>query len=139
MSHQPSYEGDQRDSTATVNLLGRFTVVAGGRELDGFDGRRVQELLAYLIVNHGRPIPREVVADRLWSDGRGDCRKQLRHTLWQLQCALAAAVSEPILYVDTEWVQLVAGPTISSDVCAVKAAERGARGIAGSELSQPFG
>ncbi len=126
--------GPRHHRATTVALLGRLVVAVDGRELAGFDGRRVQELLAFLVVNHDRPLPREAVADRLWRDGGSERRKQLRHTLWQLQHALTAVSSEPILDVDSEWLCLVPPKTMGIDVLRIELAQRKAHGLSGSHL-----
>jgi DNA-binding SARP family transcriptional activator len=125
------------NTTATVSLLGRFTVVVGGCECRGFEGRRVQELLTYLIVNHDRPVRRELLADQLWGDGRGERRKQLRHALWQLQTAMDRVGDEPVIDVDHDWVRFVPGPSISVDVLVIEHAQGCAHGRGGAELSPP--
>lgn len=121
-------------SGATVALLGRLVVAVGGREQPGFDGRRVQELLTYLVVNHDRQLTREAIADRLWRDGRGERRKQLRHTVWQLQHALGAAGLERLLRVDAEWMSIVPTQGVSVDVLRIEAAAQRTHGVAGAYL-----
>ena len=52
-------------SALRISLLGRFEVAAGPDRL-ALEGRRLQELLAFLVLHRGHPLPREVLADTIW-------------------------------------------------------------------------
>jgi DNA-binding SARP family transcriptional activator len=51
-----------------VNLAGRLQIQADGRTLDAthLPGRQGRVLLAYLVAEHGRPVPSEELAEALW-------------------------------------------------------------------------
>jgi DNA-binding SARP family transcriptional activator/sugar lactone lactonase YvrE len=53
-----------------VSVLGHVTVVAGDRagEKASFARRQNRLLFAYLVVEHGRSVPRDELADALWGD-----------------------------------------------------------------------
>jgi DNA-binding SARP family transcriptional activator/basic membrane lipoprotein Med (substrate-binding protein (PBP1-ABC) superfamily) len=53
-----------------VFLAGRIAVEAGGVAIDErhFPGRQGRLLFAYLVAEHGRPVPRDELADVLWGD-----------------------------------------------------------------------
>src|SRR5262245_24777273 len=96
-------------STVSVALFGRFSVRRDGQPLAGFDARKVQELLSYLILYRDRPHPRETLAGLLWGDGTApQSKKCMRQSLWQLQAALESDADphgDHILLVETEWIQ----------------------------------
>lgn len=67
-----------------VQLLGHTQVMDGPVRRD----LRPNELnlLAYLLLQRGRPVPREHVAAALWTDGTEPlCRRRLSTTLWRLR------------------------------------------------------
>src|SRR6266508_4474546 len=87
-------------------LLGRFVVRAGDQEVIEFNGRKVQELLAYLVLFRGRAHHREPLAETLWGmDSVGpDPKKQLRQALWQLRLAFRRQpLRNPVVRVEGEW------------------------------------
>src|SRR5262245_6973205 len=55
-----------------VFLAGRVVVEAGGSVVDEarFPGRQGRLLFAYLVAEHGRPVPREELAEALWEEAR---------------------------------------------------------------------
>lgn len=65
--------------TIHVSLLGRFALRAGQRTIEGLP-RKTRALLAYLAIEQGRHVSREMMADLLWTD-RGP--EQARHSLRQ--------------------------------------------------------
>jgi DNA-binding SARP family transcriptional activator len=54
-----------------VFLVGQVALDAGGRALDesSFAGRQNRLLFAFLVAEHGRPVPRDELADALWGAG----------------------------------------------------------------------
>ena len=89
-----------------LTLLGGFEArLASGAPVD-IPIRKAQGLLAYLALQPGKAIPREKLADLLWSE-RGDKQAQgsLRQTLTVLRKALAP-VEPPALVVDRNSVAL---------------------------------
>ena len=89
-----------------INLFGKFSITYEGQPLTGFDGRKVQELCAFLMLNRGSTFSREQLAEILWEDFPADkARKYLRQTLWQLQSRLeqeTMARTRPLLLADAE-------------------------------------
>ncbi len=51
----------------TIRLLGTVAIEVDGRPLTGLPSRAAEALLIYLVC-HDRPIPREALADLLWSE-----------------------------------------------------------------------
>ena len=112
-------------------LFGRFVGNAGSRDIHGFSGRKMQELLAYLILFHERPHHREALAETIWGEeGIGpDPKKQLRQALWQLRPILRVAEGPPVLLVDDEWLQVNPIAGIWTDVWAMEDAYSALRGV----------
>jgi DNA-binding SARP family transcriptional activator len=119
---------------ADVALLGRLTVAVDGRDQSGFEGRRVQELLGYLVVNHDCQLARERIADTMWRDDRGEHRKQLRQVIWQLQQALTGAGLRELLLVDADWIGLRSADEVRVDVLSLERAVDRSQGLAGPAL-----
>ncbi len=81
-----------------LTLLGGFEArLASGAPID-IPLRKAQGLLAYLALQPGKAIPREKLADLLWSE-RGDTQAQgsLRQTLTVLRKALAPVEPPPLV------------------------------------------
>jgi SARP family transcriptional regulator, regulator of embCAB operon len=57
-------------TTLQVFLLGQVALDGGGLVLDesSFGGRQNRLLFAYLVLEQGTPVPRDVLADALWGD-----------------------------------------------------------------------
>lgn len=88
-------------------LFGKFMVVKDRHDVLALNARKVQQLLAYLLVYRKHPLPREQVAELLWDNYPSDkTRKYLRQVLWKLRTALAQSQNEePYLIVETSWLQ----------------------------------
>jgi DNA-binding SARP family transcriptional activator len=70
-------------------ILGRFQALIDQGPVPELEGRKVQELLAYLSLGHDRPYDREKLATLLWPDqDEAQARRYLRKVLWQLQSGL---------------------------------------------------
>jgi DNA-binding SARP family transcriptional activator len=83
---------DVSGSVLTVRLLGALSVRRDQCLVPGLDGRKVQELLGYLLLHRGKPQPREGLAALLWGEADDSrARKYLRQALWQLHTAVDAA------------------------------------------------
>ena len=68
----------------SLSVLGPFVLRADGCEVTGLP-RKAQALLAFLALQPDRKIPREIVADLLWTHSGPD---QARHSLRQTLVAL---------------------------------------------------
>lgn len=117
--------------TLAVRLLGKLSVQRDGQLLDGLNSRRVQEILAYLLLHRPRSIPREVLADMLWPHSTAEQgMKYLRQALWQLKSALGCDV----LMVDAEWVGLDSRTDLWLDVQQLERTYTNIRGLPLHEL-----
>lgn len=122
-----------------IGLFGRFEISCSGKPVAGLEGRKVQELLAFLLLQRPRAFSREYLAELLWGQrAPAQSRKYLRQTLWQVHSALAAfgveAERSAPLQVDDQWVCFNQQCPLWLDVAAFEAAYGAAQGIAGRDL-----
>ena len=99
----------------TVRLFGRFEAHQDDEPIAGLEARKVQELLAMLLLSRNFTVSRETMSDRLWPEcdtQRG--RKYLRQTLWQLQRCDASLTG--VLNADKDWIWLTPNDSIWIDV-----------------------
>ena len=120
-------------------LFGRFQARRTRGDWPQLDGRKLQEILAYLLLFRHRPHQREVLAGTLWaSSSRPRSRKNLRQGLWQLQGGRQEAASRspgtPLLLVGKDWVQ-VNQSGIWLDVGELETAYEAVRSTPGEKLS----
>ena len=119
-------------------LFGRFQARRTRADWPQLDGRKLQEILSYLLLFRQRPHQREVLAGTLWaSSSRPRSRKNLRQSLWQLQGGRQEAAhspSTPLLLVGKEWVQ-VNQSGIWLDVGELETAYEAVRSTPGERLS----
>jgi DNA-binding SARP family transcriptional activator len=125
-----------------VYLFGKLRVESDNCELEGFDARKLQELLSYLLLNRDRPLQREVLATVLWPDLPGvQAKKNLRQTLWQLQSTLTALSPEcdttALLVIEPEWVLLNSKAGLWLDVGVFEEVYAFVQGMKGHELDLP--
>ena len=52
----------------TIQSLGSFQMTVGGQPITGMNQARLQELLVYLVLRRGRPVPRQSIAFLFWPD-----------------------------------------------------------------------
>jgi DNA-binding SARP family transcriptional activator len=127
-------------SVLKIGLFGTFAVRYADQPVSGLDARKVQELLAFLLLQRSRAHSREFLAEMLWGQrAPAQSKKYLRQTLWQVQSALASnglAISSPLL-VDGEWVRVNEGAQIELDVAVFELAYDQAQGVPGSGLDEP--
>jgi DNA-binding SARP family transcriptional activator len=119
-------------------MFGKLRVQHGNTDLPGFDARKVQELLCYLLLHRRQVHNRERLATLFWDNQTtANSRKYLRHTLWQLQTALDKPMgeSEPILLTDDEWIQVNPAAPLWVDVAALEAAFAAVQQIPGAQLT----
>lgn len=122
----------------SVCLFGKLSLQWDGHSLPGFDARKLQQLLCYLLLHRDHPQPREVLADLFWGDNSTEqSKKYLRQTLWQLQSALARnhqPINSCLLTVDAEWVVLHSGADLWLDVAVFEEAFTPVQNIEGRDL-----
>jgi DNA-binding SARP family transcriptional activator/TolB-like protein/Tfp pilus assembly protein PilF len=89
--------------TSSLALLGPFALRMGGGSVDALP-RKAQALIAYLAMQPNRLVPREVVADLLWTT-RGP--EQARHSLRQTLVVLRRSPVGDLLKanVDSLWIE----------------------------------
>lgn len=125
-------------STLHISLLGKFCARRDGQIIEGFDARKVQELFCYLLLHRNHSLSRETLAGVLWPETTTALsKKSLRQALWQLQSAFGsqgAVLSDRILVVDPEWIQLNAQADLWLDVATLEYASNITQNIPGTEL-----
>ena len=93
-----------------ITLFGKFSVDHGDEKLSGMQARKVQELFCYLLLFRNHPQSREVLSELLWmNQPLAKSKKNLRQTLWHLQCALNHEDFNPTnleLQVESDWIQI---------------------------------
>jgi DNA-binding SARP family transcriptional activator len=81
----------QDDWTLTIHLLGGFRIASVNHGVVGLEHARLQDLLAYLLLQRGRPVPRQHLSFLLWPDSS---EKQARTNLRNLWHRLRRALPE---------------------------------------------
>jgi DNA-binding SARP family transcriptional activator len=72
--------------TLEVRLLGGISASLDGRSLGSFPTRWSAGLFAYLALNHGRPVPRSILATLFWPEETDQrALKGLRNALWRVR------------------------------------------------------
>jgi DNA-binding SARP family transcriptional activator len=118
-----------------IRLFGKLRVQRGERPVEGLAARKVQELLAYLLL-HRRPQTRETLATLLWGEHpTAQSRSYLRKTLWLLQSVFGP--EENLLLVDQEWVQINPSVAVWLDVGRFEQVYELASGLSGEQLDEP--
>ncbi len=93
--------------TFEVRLFGEFRVSRRGEALAPLPSRAATEILAFLLINRGRPVGRERLAMELWGE-RSDARalKALRTGLWRVRTHLEDADVSSGVSADRDLVEL---------------------------------
>lgn len=121
-----------------IQLFGKFCVRRNEQVLDGFDARKVQELFCYLLLQREHSLARETLASVLWPETTtAQSKKNLRQVLWQLQSALGSqseTISDRMLHVEPEWVQLNADADLWLDVAVFEQTYNRVQKVPGQEL-----
>ena len=121
----------------SIQLFGKFTIQADGKRLGGIDSRKVQELLAYLLVYRDRPHPRESLAELLWeASSTAQSKKYLRQVLWQMQQLLPKAEAEPLIRIEPDWIRISPEASYWLDVAEFENAFAEAQGVPGHQLGE---
>ena len=100
----------------SLSVLGPFVLRADGREIAGLP-RKAQALVAFLAVQPDRKIPREVVADLLWTQSAPE---QARHSLRQTLVALRKTPAADLVGASADALWIEAG-AVEVDACLVEA------------------
>jgi DNA-binding SARP family transcriptional activator len=120
----------------SISLFGKLCVRRDGREIQGIDACKAQELLSYLLIHRDRPHSREALAGLLWGDTSTEkSRKYLRQALWQLQTALDDEAGGA-LTVEHDWVQLNSQAGVWLDVATFEQAFTAVQGSGGGDISE---
>ena len=120
-------------------LFGRFSATSPRGDAIALRGRRIQELLGYVLVFRGSPHHREVLAESLWGEEGhiGAPKKQLRQALWQLQLALRQGRGcPPLLKTSGEWIELGDHAELWTDVGELERAFERVRGRPAEDLDE---
>ena len=88
------------DAAATaefrIALLGSMQVTQGTAPITGFEADAARALLAYLVMNPARPIPRRVLAGLLWPEWPdAEALRNLRSALYRLRKAIGDRDATP--------------------------------------------
>jgi DNA-binding SARP family transcriptional activator len=125
-------------SRISIWLLGRFQARVGDRDLRGLGGRKVQELICYVLLFRERCHHREVLAETLWGSSAGaQSRKYLRQALWQLrELTGAPGLGRQLLRMDAQWIEVSQEADFWLDVAELEAAFNLAQGAGGEQLTE---
>jgi DNA-binding SARP family transcriptional activator len=122
-----------------IRLFGRFAIASDGKVLDGFDGKKIQELLCYLLLYRDQPHPRETLAGIVWGDlPSAQSKKALRNALWHIQSALhidAVTLEQQLWHIESDWIQIQPDTAFWLDVSAFDQVFRRVRSTRGRDLS----
>lgn len=122
----------------SVSLFGKLSLRLNGHPLPGFDARKLQQLLCYLLLHRNHPQSREVLASLFWGDHSTEqSKKHLRQTLWQLQSTLTREqqpIDNSLLTVDAEWVGLQSSADLWLDVAEFEDAFTPVQDVRGHDL-----
>jgi DNA-binding SARP family transcriptional activator len=119
-------------------LLGKFAARRSGTAVLDHAGRKVQELVAYILLHPNRQHRREAIASVLWPDSdREQSLKNLRQTLWLLHRELPPGPKgDSLLVQEGEWLGIGSLEGIWVDAIAFEDAYR--KGVAGIKDEEPF-
>ena len=120
----------------SLSVLGPFVLRANGCEVTGLP-RKAQALLAFLALQPDRKIPREVVADLLWTHSGPD---QARHSLRQTLVALRKTQAANLVSANADALWIEAG-AVEVDACVLETglADTDADAVALSESASRYG
>ncbi|MFN8468422.1 MAG: BTAD domain-containing putative transcriptional regulator [Caldilineaceae bacterium] len=122
-----------------ISMFGALRVQRHNLDLAGFEARKVQELLCYLLLHRAQAHNRERLASLFWGNQTtANSRKYLRQTLWQLQSALdkQEAPGGPLLLADDECIQVNPAAEMWLDVAVLEDAFVPVQQIPGAQLSE---
>src|SRR6266516_1936416 len=122
---------------ARIQLCGRFVAdIDGSRIEDALPGRIGRVLFAYLVLNRGRPLPRDTLVMAGWGE---DAPAEARNALTVLLSKLRRALGAEHLRGRTE-IELLLPPAIFVDAeAALEGAHRAESAIAAGRWAQAWG
>lgn len=119
----------------SLHLLGSFRLLHRNEVVKGFDQARLQELLAYLLLHRGSPVPRQQLAFLFWPDSSEEQARTNFRNLWhRLRRGLPDA--DRFLDADELAVQWRADAPCWLDVAVFEAGSQRARATAASTDEQ---
>lgn len=125
-------------SVLRISLFGKFDTRYGEEVLTGLGSHKVQELFCYLLLFRNRALPRESLADLLWTDcSTSQSKRYLRKALWQLQVVLESQskiIRDRLLIVKPDWVQVNPEADFWLDVAVFEEVFYRTEGVPGREL-----
>ncbi|MCB0063741.1 MAG: AAA family ATPase, partial [Caldilineaceae bacterium] len=106
--------------TIDIRLFGTFHLTHNGQGIDAINGSpRLQALLAYLLLHHATPQPRQQIAYHFWPvSEEGQARTNLRKLFLQLRRALPDA--DTYLTFDNQTIQWRSDADFTCDVLEVQ-------------------
>jgi len=117
VGHAADIRGDLTGPTARmrISVLGPFELQRDGRPVPGLP-RKAQALLSFLVLNRGRPTPKEKLATLLWGNsGSEQAGQSLRQCMVSVRKALGAE-ADGLLLSDATTVSLAVSNVIAADV-----------------------
>src|ERR1700730_18196232 len=125
------------DMKLSISLFGKFSALLNGRRMRGLDGTSLQELFCYLLLNRGKPHPRELLASLLWGDiETAQSKKYLRQALWQLVSLLnpkGGSRRDQVLVVEQDWIDIDSEANLWLDVAEFEESFSLVTGLLGRE------
>lgn len=110
----------------TITLFGKFAARRGGKAILDRTGRKVQELVAFILLHPNRQHRRQAIASILWPESdRDQGLKNLRQTLWVLHRELPfEPKAESFLVQEAEWLGIGSLRGVRVDTLAFEDAYR---------------
>lgn len=123
-----------------VSLLGKFHMQLGDRVLTSLSTAKLRDLFCYLLLYRERPHLREKLANLLWDESATtNPQRCLRKTLSYLRTALDSevpALSDTLLLVEPEWVQVHPEANLWLDIVTIEQAFAMVRDVPGRVMAQ---
>ncbi len=123
-----------------VRLFRRLEIERDGQMLADINGRKVQELLCYLLLYRDRPHHREILASLLWPDSStAQSKRYLRQALWRLQAHLRCqdqSACARVFLVEPEWVCPAPAADLWLDVAEFEQTFARVEGVPGQTLDK---
>jgi len=99
----PSEDVELREPAAveaqlSAYLLGSFRVVIGQSMIEGWPGGHSRAVLAFLLAQRGKPVPRDLLMETFWPDsGLEPARNSLNVAIYGLRKTLRQALRQPVI------------------------------------------